>query len=282
MRRRRGVGTAVIAALAVVLIAVAAGVYLFASSAPGGSSTGSTSTTQMATTITTTGSGPTTTRSSSTFSCPTSASTTTTGGSAFPLNFTVLFSQFSEMAVNLVSTYNGSTAAIAADYHVVYSSPTYHEVNVSESVQGTTYQYSAWVYRNGTATSMYFEGKNYTGFEASGQFLAQMAPYVIEVTFTTPQTLAAFTSPAFVHSTGSSTVTIGQLSVDVTDYAANSLPLSIHECGVSTDFTAFSIQTGNAAGRSQTLLTSLDLAGNFSASGAGEGVDVNLNVTSLA
>jgi hypothetical protein len=297
MRPKKGVGTTVIVAIVVVIFVAAAGAFLIVTPGLGSnpsqisslsSTTSSTSplvsstlTTSgsLATSVTTLSTGSTSTSSTST-TC--SSSTTTTSASSFSLsNFTSTFAAFSSMKVHLNGTFNGYSGDVTSTYEVVYASATTYKVNVNLTSGGTTADYTVWALRNGSAIAVYTNGQNYTGSYASTFYEGAMAAFLVELEFSSPQFLPAFTSGLFVHETDHYTSTLGQAQVDFTDYAPSSLPLQIDQCGVTTDFSTYMLQTGTVSGFSGTLLTNIDISGSFTANGTTENVDFGFGIISL-
>ena len=217
-------------------------------------------------------------------SCATSTASAT-GASENPLNFTALFAAYSEMGAKFNGTSQGYSGEVASDYHVLHAGASAFKVNITETAtssgEATTLAYTAWVSRNGTAYAVLFGGQNYTGTYAYDYFISAMAAYSIETTFTSPETLTALTSGLFVHETSQSSVIIGPTPVEVTSYAANQLPLMIDQCGFTSDFSQFAIQTGTVAGEATPLLAGLALDGSFSASGTTENASLTFSLTSV-
>jgi len=309
-RRKQGIATAFAVAVIVIIVAVAGvGIYLAASGGNGTSS--SSSSTVPASTSEPTLSSPSSTASTSqsvstmsaqptsgattsyastssytSTSCPYSTyASTMTGYLGGSLNFSGYFAAYSQMAVEFNGTYSGYSGHVSSDYRVIYASATTYKVNISETVSEGSAQVTltntAWVLKNGTAIAVDSLGQNHTGFGASTYFPTVMAGYAIGAAFGSPQILGAFTSLGFVHPTGTSTIMLGPTSVTATTYAANSIPLQVNQCGVTTDFTGFSLQAGAVAGVPGILLTGLNIAGSFSANGQSESANITYHITSL-
>ncbi len=185
------------------------------------------------------------------------------------------------MATRFNGTSGGYSYDLTSAYHVLYATATSFKVNVTSTVSGSATTYTAWVLKNGTATAVYYGGQNYTGTYAQYFFTAAMTTFLIENEYTTPQVLSALTSPLFSHVTGQETLMLGPTSVSATNYAANTIPLNINECGFTGQFTRFSVQTGVVSGEPLTLLTGLNLAGSFSSNGSTENVNLTFHITSL-
>jgi len=227
----------------------------------------------------------TSTSTQSTYSYPSCSNettyTSTTGSFNGFFNFSSFFSTYSEMAVEFNGTYNGYSGQVTSDYQIVYASSTTYKVSITQSTEGESVAYNAWVLKDGTPLAVDFLGKNYTGSGASTYLIAAMAAYAIVAVFGAPQYLGIFTSLGYIHSTGTSQLMIGPTPVLVTTYAANSYPLDINQCGLTTDFTAFSIQIGSVTGVTQPLLVGLNIVGTFGANGQTQSSDITLYVTSL-
>ncbi len=185
------------------------------------------------------------------------------------------------MATHFNGTENGSPYDLTSDYRVLYASATTFKVNITLSASGQSGNYTAWVLRNGTAIAVWHGGQNHTGSDAQLYFTLAMSPYTIERVYMSAQLLAYFTSPLFSHVTAHETLMLGPTSVAATDYVANSLPLSINECGFVGTFTRFSVQTGVVSGVFETLVTGLNIDGSFDSGSGSQNVDFTFHITSV-
>ena len=308
---RRAASTLAYALVAVVLVVAATGAYVFVigtgSSSPStsgagtsyalsstassthmtGSSESSSSTSSVSTTsqpsqasttslVTTSLSASTTTIGSTT--CTTTG-TTTTGSDV--LNFTDMFAQYSEMAIHFNGTENGDSVDTSSDYQVVAMTSISHTVNVTLTSGGNIEHFTDYIFRNGTAAAVYYQGQNYTGVSAFSLYFASMSTYLTGSAFGTAGIFGQLENTTYIQQTGTGTVTLGPTQVSVTDYSASTIPLIVNTCDTSANFTKFYLQIGSVAGASLQLLTSLEMTGSFTSAGVSQSLDISLHVTSV-
>ena len=96
-------------------------------------------------------------------------------------------------------------------------------------------------------------GNLFAGFTAEIQAGSELSQYTA--------------SPGF-HSDGNSTVTLGPSTFTVTNYVANSLPLTEAACGATTVITSFNLSVGEPQGSGYELVTFIQ----FDASVTGSGI----------
>lgn len=302
--QRRGLAATVVAVIIVAIVLGAAGTYFFLvapQANPGATSTTSSTTqapTTTPTTTTTTAAPPTTTTTTATIRTSTAQTTsantgtttttstcttsTTTSNSTYnPLNFTTMFTEFSEIGMHFNGTYNGNSVDETTDYQVVSTSSTGFVVNFTMSSGGNVLHYTDYVLYNGTASTVTYNNQNYTGAYAEDLFVSAASTYFLSNLFGEAGLLGELQGSGFVHSTGSANQTIGTTNVNVTTYEPNTLPLVEDQCGSTANFTKFTMSTGTVAGKSTLLLVSMEIAGSFSSQGVSEDLDVSLAVTSI-
>ena len=197
------------------------------------------------------------------------------------LNFSQTFAEYSEMAVHFNGTENGNTFDEVYDYHVVSTTSTAYEVNVTATAGTLGIHYTDYVLKNGTAVWVYYNGQNYTGTDAFAFYFTSMAPYYLGNVFGEAGILGQLSNSSLVHVAGTGTLMLGPTQVNVTDYEANYLPLNESTCSESVYFTRFSLQIGNVTGESVQLLTGMDIAGTVTSQGVTESVAISLHITSV-
>lgn len=183
--------------------------------------------------------------------------------------------------MNLNGTEGGNKANLTSEYKVVSVSATTFVVNLTAGFGGSVAHYIFWVWKNGTASAEYYDGQYEAGAFAELAYFQGMILFSFETELTSPQTLSQIIGLGEVHVVSSGQVMIGPTSVNVTTYAPNKLPVVFSTCTESGDFTRFSVQFGTVAGESQGLLTSLNLVGTGTISGAHGALDFLLQVTSI-
>lgn len=110
---------------------------------------------------------------------------------------------------------------------------------------------------NDTVLSVNFFGHLMSGPEAAQEFDSFMSLFGLEYTF--GGAIQVYTDPAYFHSTGSSTMTFGTTTFQVTTWQANTLPLSVDECGVTSTISAYTLQVGTPPGTSLPFITYLHI-----------------------
>jgi len=148
----------------------------------------------------------------------------------------------------------------------VYASATTYKVDVQLNGDGISMNSTAWILRNGTALAVDELGNNETG--AAGQQLVGnlFAGFTAEIQ--AGSELSQYTASPGFHSDGNSTVTLGPSTFTVTNYVANSLPLTEAACGATTVITSFNLSVGEPQGSGYELVTFIQ----FDASVTGSGI----------
>jgi hypothetical protein len=188
---------------------------------------------------------------------------------------------YSGLTIHYNGTANGNSFNLTQTYQVILYTATGYKVNITLSSGGNVVHYEAFVWKNGTAAWVFYNGSNNTGIYATFAYFGAVSGFLLESAFTNPATLAQITSSGFVHVVSQSTVMIGPTSVMVTTYAPNSLPLVFQSCGTSANFSNFTIQVGTVTGKSQNILTKLQITGTFSSGGTTQSLNFTIQVTSV-
>jgi hypothetical protein len=123
-------------------------------------------------------------------------------------------------------------------------------------------------------------GNNITGVEARSFSGSIFFGFVLETQYS--QSLAYYITNGNIHSTGSSTVTLGPTKMSVTSYSATSYPFTVTDCSGTTSITEFSLAVGTPPGTSFQFITSFHLAGTYTPSGqASQQENFEIAVTSI-
>jgi len=134
-------------------------------------------------------------------------------------------------------------------------------VNINVDLNGKAHPYTLWDFSNGTVLALLApNGVNSTGSAASNTVLGYF--YDLEAL----DTLALqSTNPAYFHSTGTSTVTIGTNSFMATNYVANTTPETVQGCDGSGSGTVsnYSVSLGTPSGSSFELVASATFVGSI-------------------
>ena len=294
--------SSLLAVIVVIIIVAAAGAGYFAlaggkgsSTTPSGSgtpTTSSSSTTQSG--LTTTPSETTTSsqvRTTPTTTAPQSTTTTTsaqsctytgttTGGSTaaeIQADIIPLFQQMSNMTMSYSGTYNGNSFSESGSYQVVSTSAsggvTTYKVNVDFNAGSYPAPASASVGSNGNVNWFDEFGNNPTGTNAENGFLGYMAPFLVEGAYKAQ--VQAYTGSGFT-SSAKGPQTIGDVTLQVTEYTLKTTPESFTSCGVSGTLDTFQLNLGQTG--SFTIVSYLQIAGTVN----GESVNLTIQVTWLA
>jgi hypothetical protein len=193
-------------------------------------------------------------------------------------NVVPLLEAYSSLSVKLGGTNDGKNVNLSESYNVVSSSSS--QISVDVMYQGNESEtLDAVLFTNGTMDSLSMNGTSIPSAYGTEIALGVFAGFILEIDYV--DSLSNFTQIVQFHSTGSSTVTIGSVSIPVTTYAANSLPVTTSTCGGTDTLTAFSLTAGTPAGAKLPLVTSATLAGTGSSDGITSTYDVTVQVTGV-
>jgi len=191
------------------------------------------------------------------------------------------FSEYSEMAVRFNGTENGNTFDETYDYQVVSTTANSFEVNVTLTEGPALVHYTDLILKNGTAAWVYYNGQNYTGMTAVLLYYTLMSPYLLGNIFGEAGILGQLSNSSMIQTSGTGIVMLGPTQVNVTDYAADYLPLSQTTCSESVYFTRFSLQIGSVAGESVQLLTGMEITGTVTSGGVTDSISFSFHTTSV-
>ena len=153
----------------------------------------------------------------------------------------------------------GSSSNETFGYTVTSSSGGIYDATVNATSSSSSYGVSFVVdSNNNTVLSVTVSGYTVTGSQAKTEFDAFMALFGLEYTY--GDYLNVYTDSTYFHSTGTASMTFGTVTFPVTTYAANTIPLTVNECGVSATITAFTLQVGTPPGTSLEFITLLHFA----------------------
>ena len=284
---RKGITASLVVAIVVIVGVVAAGGIYLATQSGGGTPSSTTQTTTqsatqpmttttttnqpMTTTTTTTQPMTTTTTTTSqpmTTATTTSCSTTYTSMASTTPALTVqsvlpFFQAASAMEVVWNGTGSGSGFNFTGSYQVVSAitsgGVTTYKVDINYVTNGNmTESGTAWLQSNGNVIAVNAFGQNLTGSQGSSLLVAVMAPFLAEANF---DNQAFLYMGSYFHSAGTSSVTLGPTTMQVTNYAANNLPETYTECGYTGTLNTFTAQIGTVPGTSLTLVTLVSFSG---------------------
>lgn len=194
---------------------------------------------------------------------------------------------------NGTTSTSGSTAQsfnVTESYNTVYVSSTTYKIDMNivetSASGGESIAYTVWILKNGTISAIYYSvegttGFNLTGSEAQSSGVGAFAGFIAQIEAS--QELNIYTASNYFHSTGTSSVTIGPTTMTVTNYAANTLPVTVNNCnGTSTTLTAYALSVGTPPSASAPLVTYEHFAGTTTESnGQIETFNVVIQVTSI-
>jgi hypothetical protein len=186
------------------------------------------------------------------------------------------------MSVSLSGTSDGKAVNVSESYVVTSKGPPL-SVNMSFTANATSESFGMSINPNGTLASISINGSTipsqYVGQYGSLYASSLFFGFGFEVEY--HDSLGNFTSPSIVHSTGTSTVTIGSVSVPVTTYTLNSSPESADYCGGKVTLNSFTLSEGMPAGSQFPLVTYLNVAGSGTSNGNSTSYNVTLKITNL-
>ncbi|MDA4119579.1 MAG: hypothetical protein OK436_03230, partial [Thaumarchaeota archaeon] len=169
--------------------------------------------------------------------------------------------KFSAIKFIISGTYNGTATNSTLSYHTATVSSGIYDVNITVATSSGTETSLARVDSNNESViSVTASGYTFYGAQAKSFFDTFMALFGLEESF--GGNVGLFTSSAYFHSTGTASMTFGSATFDVTTWVANSLPLSVNQCGYSANITAYTIEVGTPPGTSLTFITLLHIATN--------------------
>jgi len=184
---------------------------------------------------------------------------------------------------NNPGTSSAQTYNITSSYTTIYHSSTTYKVSVSFASSGQTATYTIWVQNDGTVVAVAITASGYTvnetGSAAQGLVTGAFAEFTLQVQLESQ--INYYTNNSFFHSTGTSTVQLGQASVKVTTYVANNLPETVTYCGETSTLTAYSFAVGTPQGASLPLVVSEHIAGSDIVNGQTQNYDYSSQVTSI-
>ncbi len=186
------------------------------------------------------------------------------------------------MTISYSGIYNGTNGPTpinyTASYNVVSSSSsqivvnlTYKTINISETTTAT-------IATNGTVLFIEVNGTSIPVSFGYDEVIGLFSGFIIEIE--NAQSLQVFSSSQF-QSTGTSDVTIGTVSITVTNYVASSYPVSFTYCGGSETLTKFAMSSGTPSGASVPIVTYLNFVGTSTSNGKTTSINFTLKVTGL-
>ena len=290
MQTKRSAVSAIVAVVIVVILVAAAGAGIYFLTMSGGTS--STNSTTSTGGVSTTTSTTTSHSSTSTTSTNTTPSTTSTTGSVSSTSTTATSSATTQTSTEFTCTTTYTTATSTIDYtpqyigliqkfssieftisdnngtvtqnttlsyQVVGSNGGVRDVNFTLFANGTpTYAEAAVDVNANTVLWVDFTGYNATGSVATSFFDDLMGFFGLQYTY--QGLIPELTSTQYFHSTGTSSMTFGQATFDVTTWVANSLPLNVDSCGYTATLTDYTLQFGTPPGTSLTFITFMHIA----------------------
>lgn len=169
------------------------------------------------------------------------------------------------------STTGGSTTStpssfnITESYNTVYSSSSTYKININFNAAGTAIQYTVWILKTGAlvavdlVTNNY--SQNYTGAQAQEFGASVFSGFIVQIQ--ADSQLNTYTASNYFHSAGTSSVSIGPTKMTVTNYVANTLPVTLNNCdGTTSTLTTYALSVGTPPGANAPLVTYEHFAGS--------------------
>jgi hypothetical protein len=107
--------------------------------------------------------------------------------------------------------------------------------------------------KTGTITEVQSNAQTYTGTIAQEFATGLLVAFTIQLEENAQ--IPGITSPTFVKSIGTTSVTLGPTKMTVTNYTAISTPLSYSYCGISSSITNLALSVGTAPGTNFKIVT---------------------------
>jgi hypothetical protein len=189
---------------------------------------------------------------------------TTTGPTVdYTPQYIALIQHFSGIEFKLSENNGTATTNATLSYVVTSASGGIYNVNMSLLSSSSSTGAVSLVFvvdsNNSTVLSVSLEGYTETGSLAKTEFDAFMGIFGLQEYY--GNELSVFTDSSYFHSTGTMSATFGTTTFQVTTYAANTLPESFTDCGVTSTITAYTLQVGTPPGTSLQFITELHFAG---------------------
>jgi hypothetical protein len=224
------------------------------------------------------------TTSSTSTSCTTSTATNSTENAAIGLEFVQLAQTFSRASITLGENTTSGLVVGSYAYGLDYASPTgsltTYKMTFILTVDGFGLSATGWVLSNGTILATEVGSQNSTGLSAVDNLTVYGSAFIVLVAYNSSTT--GLVPTADIHATGQMNVTLGMVTMTVTDYQADSLPLVYSDCSGDTyTLGTFALQAGTVPGTNFTLLTYLDMQGTEESSGLSQPLSLVLQVTSI-
>ena len=182
------------------------------------------------------------------------------------------------MNFSFQGTKNGNQKDLNLGYTVVSKNSTTYQVNIDYTLNSKSKAGTIWILNNGTILAGELNGKDYNGSTASDFVLNGF----VDLDTIYNLALQASTIPAYFHSVGTSTATIGTNSFTVTDYVANTTPETVQGCNGSTALIdTYNVYLGTPNGSSLELVTSANFSVTLTTSSGTNILDYTYQITSL-
>lgn len=171
------------------------------------------------------------------------------------------WNSFSSMGFSVRGNTSGTPLSVSMNYTVVYDSSTTYKVNV-DYLNGTVLTaVTIWVDKSGNVQALYMDGHNHTrSATVTSRVDSLLAPIATYSQFASEVT----SSMSYFRATGTSTVTIGTNTFEVTNYTTNTPSVSIESCsGVSYLLSKYVLLVGTPTGSSSQIMPYMEIAGSI-------------------
>jgi len=171
----------------------------------------------------------------------------------------MLIKQFSAMEFKVSGTTGTQNTNETLGYLVTSASGGIYGVNITlTSLEGNETVSFVVDSNNATVLSATISGFTFHGSAAKVDFDSFMGLFGLEETY--QGAISVYTGPVNFHSTGTTSKTFGTATFDVTTYVANSLPLSLDTCGITSNITEYTLEVGTPLGTPLPFITYLHIA----------------------
>jgi hypothetical protein len=169
----------------------------------------------------------------------------------------MVIQEFSSIQFKISETGSSGSSNATFTYHVTSSTGGIYKVNLSLISTSTVSLTMVVDANNDTVLSVTGSGYTVTGATAKVEFDSFMGLFGLQEYYGAE--LGVLTDSAYFHATGTAPMTFGQATFPVTTYEANSLPLTVNECGISSTITAYTLGVGTPTGTSLQFITYLHI-----------------------
>jgi hypothetical protein len=240
--------------------------------------TGSQSSSSPTTTTTSTAS----TSCESTTTSTTNSTSTTQSSTELGQEMLTLVGHLPQMSLTYGENTTNGPILLNESYALGYgpiSGPGTYKISFYQSYDGFSQTTNVWLLSNGTLLAANNGGGNDTGADAQNDFVVASAPFTLVGAFgSNPSSVAPASD---IYEASNSTIVLGKVSMNVTNFRADTLPLNYDQCPDSFSLNTFVLQVGLVPSTKFDIITYLDFQGTAVIGGTSGPYSLLLKVTSI-